>query len=135
MTTSTRHVRMVLHNITLMSEEIDRNGKKLRLLDSELTRCQDENVRNSSTITHLYRLVGYFLLMPLLCFRCCCCFCCCCCCFYCCCCCCCCFILTILIPLRPIDRVNQLGKISLLVKVLENPISLWTTLGKSIPQL
>ncbi|GFR73211.1 hypothetical protein ElyMa_002132400 [Elysia marginata] len=57
MAVSSRHLQVAFRNLSVMCDEIDRTGEKLQVLNSELMRCQEENVRNQSTITHLYQVL------------------------------------------------------------------------------
>ncbi|KAK3728858.1 hypothetical protein RRG08_014275, partial [Elysia crispata] len=56
-TVSARHIRAALHNINIMGQELDKNADMLRVLDIDLLRCQAENDKSHSTITHLYRVL------------------------------------------------------------------------------
>ncbi|GFO30399.1 hypothetical protein PoB_005690400 [Plakobranchus ocellatus] len=54
---SGKHMRVALHNISKLNEEIDKSGERLRVLDGNLMRCHQENVRNQAMMRQLYRVL------------------------------------------------------------------------------
>lgn len=54
---SIRHLKFAHTNLVVLNDEVDRAEEALRCLKSELIRCQQQNVRNHSTITHLYQML------------------------------------------------------------------------------
>ncbi|RUS86386.1 hypothetical protein EGW08_005836, partial [Elysia chlorotica] len=57
MTTASRHIRAAVFNVNRMGEVLDRNAERLRLLDLDLSHCQNDNKKNNTTITHLYNVL------------------------------------------------------------------------------